>query len=196
MHITSCDLLTKIVLNRPEICALATKLEFFGVDLICDINEMTPNYVCLNFLNNGVDKLNIDNEKKFGILPAEFVGHASHREDGILRIGTPKKDGTGVVEIRLTKGDLPRWWSTNSVAVYIRRFEHDLSVAEIHIAQHDELFAEELDCQNEQASFYPMGDKEYWRSEMVGKYRYGSDEHLMTDEEFEDDWKDFEEMVC
>jgi hypothetical protein len=131
--------------------------------------------------------------QEFTILPAEFVGHAAHGDDGILRIGTPSSDGSGVVEIRLTKGDLPRWWRDKTVSVYVRRFADDLSVAEIHMAQHSGLFDEELAYQGEQAENYPLGPKEYWRSEMVGKYTYGSDNHFMTNEEFEEDWHDFEE---
>ena len=127
------------------------------------------------------------------ILPAEFIGHAAHGDDGILRIGTPRSDGSGVVEIRLTKGDLPRWWNTKTVAVYVRRFAHDLSVAEIQMAQHSGLFDEALEYQNEQAENYALGPKEYWRSEHVGKCTYGKDNHLMTNEEFEEDWCEFEE---
>ena len=129
------------------------------------------------------------------ILPAEFIGHAAHGDDGILRIGTPRSDGSGVVEIRLTKGDLPRWWNTKTVAVYVRRFAHDLSVAEIQMAQHSGLFDEELEYQNEQAENYPLGPKEYWRSEQVGKYTYGSDDHLMTNDEFEAEWREAEEAA-
>ena len=131
--------------------------------------------------------------QEFTILPAEFVGNAAHGDDGILRIGTPSSDGSGVVEIRLTKGDLPRWWNTKTVSVYVRRFSDDLSVAEIHMAQHSGLFDEELAYQGEQAENYPLGPKEYWRSEMVGKYTFGSNNHFMTNEEFEEDWHDFEE---
>jgi hypothetical protein len=129
------------------------------------------------------------------ILPAEFVGNAAHGDDGILRIGTPSSDGSGVVEIRLTKGDLPRWWNTKTVSVYVRRFNHDLSVAEIHIAQHSGLFDEELEYQNEQAANYPLGPKEYWRSEHVGKCTYGEDNHLMTNEEFEAEWEEAQEFT-
>ncbi len=127
------------------------------------------------------------------ILPPEFIGHAAHGDDGILRIGTPRSDGSGVVEIRLTKGDLPRWWRDKTVAVYVSRSAHDLSVVEIQMAQHSGLFDAELEYQNEQAEIYPLGPKEYWRSEQVGKYTYGIDNHLMTNEEFEEDWPDFEE---
>ena len=127
------------------------------------------------------------------ILAPEFIGDAAHGDDGILRIGTPRTDGSGVVEIRLSKGDFPGWWHTNTVGVYVCRFSTDLSVAEIHIAQHDGLFSAELEFQNEQADIYPLGPKEYWRSEQVGKYTYGIDNHLMTNEEFEDEWCEFEE---
>ena len=131
--------------------------------------------------------------QEFTILPPEFIGHAAHGDDGVLHIGTPRLDGSGIVEIRLTKGDLPRWWNTNTVAVYVRRFAHDLSVAEIQMAQHSGLFDKELEYQGEQAENYPLGPKEYWRSEMVGKYTYGKDNHLMTNEEFEEDWHDCDE---
>jgi hypothetical protein len=133
--------------------------------------------------------------QEFTILPAEFVGNAAHGDDGILRIGTPRSDGSGVVEIRLTKGELSRWWSTKTVSVYVRRFSSDLSVAEILMAQHSGLFDEELAYQGEQAENYPLGPKEYWRSEMVGKYTYGADNHLMTNEEFEIDWEETEKYT-
>ena len=73
------------------------------------------------------------------ILQPEFVGKAAHGDDGVLCIGSPQNDGSGVVKIRLTKGVLPRWWNTNTVDVYVCRFSTDLSVAEIHLAQHDGL---------------------------------------------------------
>jgi hypothetical protein len=127
------------------------------------------------------------------ILPPEFIGDAAHCDDGILRIGTPQSDGSGVVEIRLTKGDNPRWWSTKTVQVYVRRWADDLSIAEIQIAQHDGLAEAELEYQNECAEIYPLGPKEYWRSELVGKAISGLDNHFMTNEEFEEDWHEFEE---
>ena len=127
------------------------------------------------------------------ILPPEFLGDAAHGDDGILRIGTPRSDGSGVVEIRLTKRNKPGWWHTNTVQVYVSRFADDLSIAEIQMAQHDGLAEAELEFQNEQAEIYPLGPKEYWRSEQVGKYTYGIDNHLMTNEEFEEDWCEFEE---
>ena len=126
------------------------------------------------------------------ILPPEFIGEAAHGDDGILRIGTPRSDGSGVVEIRLTKGDLPRWWNTKTVPVYVCRWADDLSIAEIQMAQHDGLSNAELEYQNELAEIYPLGPKEYWRSELVGKAIFGLDKHFMTNEEFEKDWHDFE----
>jgi hypothetical protein len=51
-----------------------------------------------------------------------------------------------------------------------------------------------LDAKNEEAERYPLGPKEYWRGEMVGKYRYGSDSHVMTNEEFEADWEEGEDV--
>jgi hypothetical protein len=50
------------------------------------------------------------------------------------------------------------------------------------------LAQEELDEENREAERYPLGPKAYWRSKMVGKYTYGLDQHLMTDEEFEQEW--------
>lgn len=106
------------------------------------------------------------------ILPAEHFGTA-YGKDGQLNIGglaVPYRD--------------------TAVDVYIRRSSKDLSVVEIHIARHDGLAQEELDRQNEEAEHHPLGAKEYWRSEMVGKYTYGPDSHPMTNEEFEADWND------
>lgn len=40
-----------------------------------------------------------------------------------------------------------------------------------------------------EAERYVLSPKEYWRSAMVGKYTYGADQHLMTDQEFEEDWE-------
>jgi hypothetical protein len=127
------------------------------------------------------------------ILPPEFIGDAAHSDDGILRIGTPRSDGSGVVEIRLTKRGNPGWWSTKTVSVYVCRLADDLSIAEIQMAQHDGLANAELEYQNECAEIYPLGPKEYWRSELVGKAVLGLDKHFMTNEEFEEDWYDFEE---
>ena len=118
------------------------------------------------------------------VLPAEWVGKAAHDKDGMLTIGT----GDKVVELYLTKGTMPRWWKDECVDVYVRRFAHDLSIYEIMIAQHDGYAQEGLDDENKEAERYPLGPKEYWRSEMVGKATYGADNHLMTNEEFEEDW--------
>lgn len=125
------------------------------------------------------------------ILPAEYVGEAAHGPDGKLRIG----EGDKVVELDLSRTGLKPegyccWWNTHTVGVYVRRFSDDLSIAEIHMARHDGLAQEELDHENAEAARYPLGPKEYWRAKMVGKYRYGPDQHLMTDEDFEDDWAD------
>ena len=127
------------------------------------------------------------------ILPPQFIGDAAHGDDGILRIGTPRSDGSGVVEIRLTKRNKPGWWYTNTVPVYVSRWADDLSIVEIQMAQHDGLHDAELEYQNEQADIYPLGPKEYWRGELVGKAAYGLDKHFMTNEEFEEDWCEFEE---
>ncbi len=127
------------------------------------------------------------------ILPPQFIGNAAHGEDGVIRIGTPRSDGSGVVEIQLMKRGKPQWWYTNTVPVYVCRWEDDLSIAEIHMAQHDGLADAELEYQNELAEIHPLGPKEYWRSELVGKATCGLDKHLMTNEEFEEDWREFEE---
>jgi hypothetical protein len=126
--------------------------------------------------------------QEFTILPPEFVGFAAHGDDGILRIGTPRLDGSGVVEIRLTRGSKPGWWNQKIVNVFVRRFSDDLSIAEIQIAQHDALTEAELEHQFEQAEIYPLGPKEYWRSEFVGGAAKGTDGLFMTNEEFEEIW--------
>lgn len=134
-------------------------------------------------------------ESQSYILGAEYVGEARHGEGGILRIGEPSPDGTGVVEIPLSCNGLdPRgyccWWNTHTVSVYVRRDSNDLSVIEIHMARHDGLAQEELDRKNAEAERYPLGPKEYWRAETVGKDRCGPDNHFMTDEEFEREWEE------
>jgi hypothetical protein len=110
------------------------------------------------------------------ILPAEFVGIAKVH-DAVLNVGG--------LEISLGRGC--------SVPVYVRRRASDLSVIEVLLAFHDGYAQEELDAQNDEAARYPLGPKEYWRGEMVGKYHYGSDNHLMTNEEFEADWAEEED---
>lgn len=112
-------------------------------------------------------------EPDFYILPAEFVGMAEIDKDGYLDIGGVK---------------ILAPWGT--VGVYVLRSSDDLSVIEIHMARHDGLAQEELDRENAEAERYPLGPKAYWREKMVGKYRYGTDHHLMTDAEFEEDWYD------
>ncbi|MEO6503327.1 MAG: hypothetical protein ABIQ09_15640 [Jatrophihabitantaceae bacterium] len=68
-----------------------------------------------------------------------------------------------------------------------------ISVGEIIISVVGNGYAqEELDAENEEADRYPLGVKEFWRARMVGKYSYGPDGHLMTDDEFEADWAESE----
>lgn len=107
------------------------------------------------------------------IMPAEFVGSADI-VDGVLNVGG--------VPVRIGREHC------SDIGVYVRRYSRDLSVAEVHLAFHDGLAQEELDQENAEAERYPLGPKEYWRSKSVGKDRYGPDQHLMTDEEFEADW--------
>lgn len=111
------------------------------------------------------------------ILPAEHLGTA---------------DLTGSdLDIGGLRVPLGQWGDhVDHVHVYVRRSSGDMSVMEIHIARHDGLAQEEFDHQDEEAARYPLGPKEYWRGEMVGKWTYGEDGHLMTDEEFEADWED------
>ena len=82
----------------------------------------------------------------------------------------------------------------NPAAVYVRRISGKIagiSVAEIIISAVGDGYAqEELDAENAEAARYPLGPKEYWRAEMVVKYRYGTDQHLLTDAEFEADWEE------
>ena len=120
------------------------------------------------------------------ILPAEYIGEAEHLEDGTLIIGCNKN----IIKISLYKNDKPGWWNSKTVPVYVRRFSSDLSIAEIIIAQHDGLSNEQLEAENQEAENYPLGPKEYWKSKMVGKYFFGKDNHLMTEEEFEIYWED------
>lgn len=115
------------------------------------------------------------------ILPAEFVGTAEVI-GGNLNVGGVLVPISGWID-----GTVP---SGRSMSIYVRRYSHTLEVCEILTARHDGLAQEELDEQNAEAERYPLGPKEYWRSQSVGKYRYGLDQHLMTDEEFEQDWAD------
>jgi hypothetical protein len=111
------------------------------------------------------------------ILPAEHLGTA-RAVDGVLNVG-----GLNV--------SVP-WGNEGRVDVYVRRSSDDLSIIEIHMARHDGLAQEELDEQNRQAEEYPLGPKEYWRGVMVGKYTSGPDNHLLTNEEFDTDWDEFD----
>ena len=122
-------------------------------------------------------------EPDFYILPAEFVGLARYTEDGILRLGTPDENGNGVLEIPFAVSE-----KIGDIPVYVRRGSIDLRVIEVLIARHDGYAQEGLDDENKEAERYPLGPKEYWRSKMVGKATYGVDNHLMTNEEFEEDW--------
>lgn len=115
-------------------------------------------------------------EAKTFILPAEYVGTAEPK-DGFLDIGG--------VQIA---------WDRGNVGVYVRRRSSDLSVIEIAIASHDGLAQEELDVENAEAERYPLGKKEYWRSKMVGKYLTGPDQHPMTDDEFEAEWDEDDDI--
>lgn len=120
------------------------------------------------------------------ILPAEYMGEAAHNEQGILNIGT----GNNIVKVLLGSPGKPGWWNTGTVSVWVRRWAHDLSIAEIHMAKHDGYAQEEIDMENEEAERYPLGAKEYWRAKIVGKWTTGEDGHLITNEEFEQDWLD------
>jgi len=99
------------------------------------------------------------------ILGAEWVGNAEV-VDGVLDIGGVKVQ-----------------WDRKDASVYVRRRNSDLSVIEVHLAQHDGLNQEELDRQNEEAERYPLGAKEYWRGEQCGKNGW-------SEEEFELFWGD------
>lgn len=109
------------------------------------------------------------------ILPAEHFGTAK-TEDGLLDIGGVK------IPYRESIDD--------TVQIYVRRSSSDLSIFEICIVRHDGLAQEVLEQENEEAEHHPLGPKEYWRSKMVGHFHYGVDRHLMTNEDFEEDWAD------
>ena len=115
------------------------------------------------------------------IYPAEYVGGITYA-DHIIEVGDLKiHDVHGY----------------NPAGVYVRRISgktDGISVAEIIIsAVGDGYGQEELDAENAEAERYPLGVKEYWRGRLVGKATYGSDEHPLTDEEFEADWAESEE---
>jgi death-on-curing protein len=107
---------------------------------------------------------------------AEFIGNLPY-ENNTIRVGEHL-----IHEIH----------GYNPAAVYVRRLSgktEGLSVSEIIISVVGDGYAqEELDAENAEAARYPLGPKEYWRGRMVGKYTYGADGHLMTNEDFEADW--------
>lgn len=107
-----------------------------------------------------------------GVLPAEFAGMA-RLDDGVLDVGGLKLH----LPVRHT-----------GVAVYVRRYTDDLTIAEIAVDLHGALAEEALDAENAEAERYPLGPKEYWHSKMVGKSPYGPDQHLMTADDFEEFW--------
>jgi len=107
---------------------------------------------------------------------AEFIGNLPY-ENNTIRVGEHL-----IHEIH----------GYNPAAVYVRRLSgktEGLSISEIIISVVGDGYAqEELDAENAEAARYPLGPKEYWRGRMVGKYTYGADGHLMTNEDFEADW--------
>jgi hypothetical protein len=104
------------------------------------------------------------------ILPAEYFGLAQVTDDYL---------DVGGLRIKMD------WRGCSNVPVFVRRNSDDLSVAEVILAHHDGYAQEELDAQNAEANRYPLGKKEYWRTQMVGKYTDGKG-HPMTDEQFEE----------
>jgi hypothetical protein len=129
------------------------------------------------------------------ILPAEHIGTVRTSSDGWLTIGPPENPDHQIrINLNRDSGHKGLGWDrSGNVEVYVRRESIDLSVIEIHMARHDGIAQEALDEQHRQADSYPLGPKEYWRGEMVGKYRYGLDNHLMTNEEFEEEWHEKED---
>jgi len=115
------------------------------------------------------------------IYPAEFVGALAY-EDNTVRVG------------ELVIHDVHGY---NPAGVYVRRISgkmEGISVAEIIISSVGDGYAqEELDAENEEASRYPLGPKEFWRARLVGNATFGLDQHPMTDEEFEAEWADSEQ---
>ena len=127
------------------------------------------------------------------LLGPEIVGYAAHGDDGILRIGSPRPDGTGVVEIRLAKWGEVGWYQNNVVPVFVNRYADNLAIAEIYMAEHPG-YAQEITRQQQfEAARYPGGSKEYWRSEMVGKCFVVELNRFMTQDDFETQWQIYEE---
>ena len=114
------------------------------------------------------------------IYPAEYVGGLSY-EGHMVEVG----------DLRI--GDVHGY---NPAGVYVRRISgktDGISVAEIIISVVGDAYAqEELDAENAETKRYPFGQKEFWRSRLVGKATYGIDRHPMTNAEFEGDWAEGE----
>lgn len=104
------------------------------------------------------------------VLPAELVGVVTV-ESGVVHVG----------ELEIQAG--PR---DGLVSVYMRRSPVDLGAQEIIIAfDPTRCASEEEAAQYVEADRYPLGEKEYWRSELVGKCVWGDSSEVMTDEDFE-----------
>jgi death-on-curing protein len=116
------------------------------------------------------------------IYPAEYVG-ALNYADNIVQVG----------EISIS--DVHGY---NPAGVYVRRISgktDGISVAEISISFVGDGYAqEELDAENAEAERYPLGQKEFWRTRLVGKATHGIDSHPMTDAEFQQDWAEGEHL--
>ena len=125
----------------------------------------------------------------------DFYGWATHGKDGILSIGTPGPNGDGLVGIPLTKDGKPGWFSTNEVAIYVTRYSDDGSIAEISMDIEDGLTYCDFDFQSELGKSSPLGQKEYWRNELVGKHFYEDENLFMTNEDFEFEWSQFEDGI-
>lgn len=76
--------------------------------------------------------------------------------------------------------------------IYVRRRSSDPPVVEIAADLDGALAEEELLCDAAEAERYPLGPKEYWRTRSVGCWHYGSDDHVMTEADFEEFWADGE----
>jgi prophage maintenance system killer protein len=127
-------------------------------------------------LEAGVDPAPAPANAALASYAAEFIGNLPY-ENNTIRVGEHL-----IHEIH----------GYNPAAVYVRRLSgktEGLSISEVIISVVGDGYAqEELDAENAEAARYPLGPKEYWRGRMVGKYTYGRDGHLMTNEDFEADW--------
>ena len=105
---------------------------------------------------------------------AEYLGELPY-EDHTIRIGDL---------------EIPDVHGYNPAMVYLRRITgkgDGISVAEVMISVVGDHYAhEEIDVENFEAARYPLGEKEYWRGRMVGKYSIGA--RVMTDADFEREW--------